>query len=126
MRFGNKGRIECQTPPKVQHQTDDTQQEDVVSNISFGLTLEKIAGYKNEIIHVEHNHEREWYGKVACISNPINVPVPTFDEEERETEHNPPADNVYQYLQGTTCGYKGLFHKDKDSFLFVSDGLYRV
>ena len=33
---------------------------------------------------------------------------------------------VYQYLQGTTCGCKGLFHKDKDSFLFVSDCLNRI
>ena len=33
MRLGNKGRIECQTPPKVQHQTDDTQQENIVSNM---------------------------------------------------------------------------------------------
>ena len=52
---------------------------------------------------------------MACISHPVDIPVPTFDEEERETEHNPPADNVYQYLQGTTCGCKGLFHKDKDN-----------
>jgi hypothetical protein len=53
---------------------------------------------------------------MAYIGHPVNVPVSTFNEEERETEHNPPADNVYQYLQGTTCGCKGLFHKDKDNF----------
>ena len=57
---------------------------------------------------------------MACISHPVNVPVPTFDEEERETEHNPPADNVYQYFQGTTCGCKGLFHKDKDNSFIVN------
>ena len=63
---------------------------------------------------------------MAYIRHPVDVPVPAFNEKERETEHNPPADNVYQYLQGTTCGCEVLFHKDKDSFLFVSDGLYRV
>ena len=45
---------------------------------------------------------------MAYIGHPVNVPVSTFNEEERETEHNPPADNVYQYLQGTPDWTFGL------------------
>ena len=105
---------------------DDTQQDNVVDNISFGLILKKISGDQKEVIGVEHDHKRKWYGGMAYVSPPVDVSVPTFDEKERETEHNPPADNVYQYLQGATCGCKGLFHKDKDSSLFVSDSFNRV
>ena len=105
---------------------DDTQQDNVVDNISFGLILKKISGDQKEVIDVEHNHKRKRYGKMAYISHPVNVPVSAFYEKERETEHNPPTDNVYQYLQGATCGCKGLFHKDKDSSLFVSDSFNRV
>ena len=104
VRFGNKGRIECQTPPKVQHQTDDTQQEDVVSNIPLGLALEKVSGNQQEVVDVERDHERQRYGRMAYVCHPVDVSVFTLYKEERKTEHNPPADNVYQCFQGTTCG----------------------
>ena len=65
MRLGNKGRIECQTPPKVQHQTDDTQQENIVSNIPLGLALKKISGNQQEVVDVERDHERQRYGRMA-------------------------------------------------------------
>ena len=65
VRLGNKGRIECQTPPKVQHQTDDTQQENIVSNIPLGLALKKISGNQQEVVDVERDHERQRYGRMA-------------------------------------------------------------
>ena len=110
----------------MQHQTDGTQQENIVGNIPLVLALEKIPGNQQEIIDVEHDHKGQRYGRMTYVCHPVDVSVFALYEEERKTEHNPPADHMYQCFQGTTCGCKGLFHKDKDSFLFVSDSLYRV
>lgn len=60
------------------------------------------------------------------ISYPVNIAISAFYKKEREAEHDPPRDNVYQYLQRTTGGCKRLFHVYKDNQLFVAYRFYRV
>ena len=64
-----------------------------------------------EIIGVEHDHKRKWYGGMAYVSPPVDVSVPTSDEKERETEHNPPAEDVYKRQVLVHSDRGNMFHE---------------
>lgn len=99
--LGDDGRVEGQALPEVKQDAEYAQQDDVVRNVSFRLILKQVARNQKEIVDVEGDHKGEGHGGMTDVCQPVDIPVSPLDEEEREAEHNPPTDDMDQYLQRT-------------------------
>ncbi len=93
---GDRG---IQALPDVQQEADYADQQDVIDDVLVLLFPEQEEGDQQEVVQIEYGDKGDGYDGVAQIGTPIDAVSRTIDKEERETKHDPPADNMYQYFQ---------------------------